>query len=195
LNSDEGLAKAVNRLIAERSKLKRTHASFFLAPRGFKVYEENDVALEFVRWLEGNGNESISSIDRGDDPPDIVLGLSDGRKFGLEVTELVNQAAIEADIRNDPSYDDELFNWDKDSTRPRIEERIAAKQPAAANLKGSYDRYIVLLYTDELLLTSTELASFIEGHAWPTYEGIDASYVLGSYEPSNGYPVTELFST
>ena len=193
--SEQYLEEEFRKLVARKGALRRKHASSFLASREDKEREEKGVAEEFVKWLEQQGSAQIKSIRKGDDPPDIILETVDNKLLAVEVTELVNQEAIDSQLADDPSYLAKLLDWSAETTPFRIEKCLQRKQLAAQSISHLYHRYIVLLHTAELILVASELERHIKGHEWPQFQGIDAAYVLGSYEPGFGYPVTELFCT
>lgn len=150
---EESLAAEFRKLRNSKSRLARKHASFFEAGRDYQCIMELEVARELADSLVASGSMEIEEVTPGDDPPDCIFILADGRKFAVEVTELVNRVAIEAHVKNNYSvYRQELFDWDQNSTRDRIMERLAAKSKSAIKYHADHDQSIVLMYTDEMML-------------------------------------------
>lgn len=193
---DDEIIMGLNRYIEDQKYIKRTHASFFYAGRKYKGIAEEAIAEEFAPSFEKSYGVTVKKIVQGDDPPDIVFEADRGKRYGIELTELVNKAAITAKIKNDDAlYSRELLNWNQQNTCERIESLLNAKQLAAENVSGLYERYIVLIHTDETMLTSNQVSRYVSGHTWPQYSNIDDAYIICSYEPGNDYPVIALFGT
>jgi len=194
--NDEEILRGIERYIADQKHVKRRHASFFYAGRKYKGIGEASIAQEFVPSLERILGISVDRVVNGDDPPDIVFEVNDIRKFAIELTELVNPKAITAQINKDDAlYAAECLNWDSTNTCERIESLLGKKQSVAEKIAISYERYTVLIHTDETMLTSYQVSRFVSGHKWPEYSNIDDAYVICSYEPGNGYPVIKLFGS
>lgn len=119
---------------------------------------------------------------RADDPPDCEA-LVNGECCGIEATELVHQKALKRSV----SGDQELhFIWDKESLCKELQARIARKDRGAANTKGGpYQRYILLMYTDELFLDRSSVERFLEDASFRATLITDAFLGL-SYDPSIG---------
>src|SRR2546425_10336973 len=92
--SDE--EREVAQLMREALRRSRGHASFFeWAPN--RDLEEWGVATHFRESLEHRGEllfDRIISRGRGNDPPDCEAVGPDGKPIAIEVTELVDPAAI-----------------------------------------------------------------------------------------------------
>jgi hypothetical protein len=119
---------------------------------------------------------------RADDPPDCEA-LVNGVHCGIEATELVHQKALKRSV----SGDQELhFVWDKQSLCTELQARIARKDRGAANAKGGpYQRYILVMYTDELFLDRLSVERFLSDASFRATFITDAFLGL-SYDPSIG---------
>lgn len=175
---------------------KRKHANYFASPREHRVLGDISIAEEFSQYFEEAFDKNIVQIVPGDDPPDVIFDVDEERGFGIELTELVNQRAINAQINgSQEEYFSESLNWDSGKTIRRIECLLARKESGAQSIADSYQRYIVLLHTDEMMLANGYAEKFLLDHKWPDYENITDAYLLCSYEPGKGYPVIKLFGT
>jgi hypothetical protein len=88
--------------------------------------------------------------NRTDDPPDCEAVI-DGERCGIEATELVHQEALQ---RTKQSGQELHFVWDKENFCRELQSRITRKD-RADNVKGApYQRYILVIFTDEFFLTS-----------------------------------------
>jgi len=194
--NEEELRRGIEQYVDDQKRLSRKHASFFYAGRKYKGTDEISIAEEFVPTFERLFGIEVFYVIPGDDPPDIVFDVGGSRGFAIELTELVNQEAITAQIRNDQEwYAREQLNWNSQNTCDRIERILEKKQEGAQRVSRMYERYIVLLHTDEIMLTSNQVARFTYEQSWPAYPYIDDAYVICSYEPGKGYPVVKLFGT
>jgi len=57
---------------------------------------------------------------------------------------------------------------------------------------GKYTKLVVLLHTDEFEITSDAYSHVIEGHIFENLDNIYEAYMVYSYEPGKGYPVSVL---
>ncbi len=188
----ESICKFINSYTAS----KRKHANYFASPRKHRVLGDTSIAEEFSQYFKKAFDKNIVRIVPGDDPPDVIFDVDEERKFGVELTELVNQSAIKAQINgSQEEYFSESFNWDSEKTIRRIECLLERKESGAQNIADSFQRYIVLLHTDEMMLANGYAKKYLLGHKWPDYENITDAYLLCSYEPGKGYPVIKLFGT
>lgn len=195
MNEDE-LRRGIEQYVASQKRLARKHASFFYSGRTYEGIDEITIAEEFVPTFEAIFGLQVNNIIPGNDPPDIAFDVGGSKKFAIELTELVNQEAITAQIRNEHArYAQEQLNWNSHNTCERIECILWKKQKGAQKVSHLYERYIVLLHTDETMLVSNRVANYTSEHSWPAYPHIDDAYVISSYEPGKGYPVVKLFGT
>jgi hypothetical protein len=162
------------------TKKLRGYAGFFDWPD--KSAKEYGIAYEFIKALEREGGPRITSAQRhgsGDDPPDCTLITGTGQRWGLEITELVSQKAIEVTKRGGAAY----ATWPDSALIDRVGALIARKDIPAAKVKGGpYDRYVLLIHTDEFFLSAGRLQALLGNQIFKT-SLIDHVYVLVSYDP------------
>ena len=175
MNRDE-----IGKLIVEAVQRSRGHAEFFDWPD--KSVKEWGVATTFVEELERDCKVLISSVKLhpggANHAPDVQLTKNDGENWGVEITELVSQAAIEktkqGEIPDTEWLDEELV---------RAFHAIVARKDRPENVKGGpYDRYLLLVHTDEPELPFAQLAETLGRLDFQT-RLIDEIHVLVSYDP------------
>jgi hypothetical protein len=125
--------------------------------------------------------KSLAARPRGDDPPDCEALTPSGDKVAVEVTELVDGESIRRQVRTGCTppceYSKELF-------LERLEERLAAKRWNRSELKGGpYGICILVIHTDEMLLTHKDCRNWLVGHEVERREPWDRIYLLFSYSP------------
>lgn len=173
-------------------KLKRKHANSF--DWYDKPGKELGITNDFIVQIEKLENITFSNYGLGDDPPDIVLERDDGTKVGMEITELVNQKAIEKDIKRDPTYVEEYLSWDREKTINNISSIIQKKDNLCDRVAMLYEEIILLIHTDEPRLDSDTLKSYIRDTDWPTTKSVKKVYILVAYEPAKkGHTLMRLF--
>ncbi|KRR08268.1 hypothetical protein CQ12_37235 [Bradyrhizobium jicamae] len=147
--------------------------------------------------LEATGVQvdGLRSLDPND-PPDCEATL-DGQFSGVEVTELVHRPTLERSIKavrqrsrgEEPRKPEAYFDWHRDDLIAALQAMLNAKD--AAKLKRSYERYVLVIHTDEFFLDSDRVGSFLKGARFNT-SLITHAFLGLSYEPGKGYPVFEL---
>ncbi len=163
---------------------RRGYADFF----GWAIdrdLEEWGATMALSESLEGNGESFFSDLTRrgrGNDPPDLEAKDADGKRIAIEVTELVDGRAIQAYKRGDVHG---WADWSKDGFVSALAERIAEKGKRYATLKdGPYDGgYIIVIFTDELLLRIETVKKFLDGHTFARPDGVTRAFLLMSYDP------------
>jgi hypothetical protein len=138
--------------------------------------------------------DGLRSLDQ--DPPDCEATL-DGQFSGIEVTELVHQPTLERSIKavrqrsrgEEPQKPEAYFDWDRDDLIAALQELLDVKN--SAKLKRSYERYVLVIHTDEFFLDSGNVERFLKGASFNTTL-ITHAFLGLSYEPGKGYPVFPL---
>ena len=171
----------------EALRRSRGHASFFeWAPN--RDLEELGVATYFAESLGHRGEQVLSNVvsrGRGNDPPDCEAIAPDGTTVAIEVTELVDPAAIVA-FKHKQLY--EWSDWSPEKLQDALARRLVAKAARRKSLKGGpYGQYIVLIYTDEPMLPYDTAVTLLERAAFEACEDIDRAYLLISYDPKLEY--------
>ncbi|QNT25574.1 hypothetical protein [Ralstonia solanacearum] len=162
----------------------RGYADFF----GWAIdrdLEEWGVVTALGDSLEVNGESFFSDLERrgrGNDPPDLEAKDANGKRIAIEVTELVDGRAIQA-YKNGGVH--EWADWPKDAFVSALAERIAEKGKRYATLKGGpYDGgYVIVIFTDELMLTIGTVERFLDGHSFARPDGVTRAFLLLSYDP------------
>lgn len=126
--------------------------------------------------------DEIKRRGRGSDPPDCEAVDSQGNRIAIEATELVCPEAIQA-YKEGRICD--WADWPKDRFIAALAHRIATKGARYEKLKdGPYDGgYIILIYTDEPMLTMETVRGFLDGHVFGKPWGVTRAFLLLSYHP------------
>lgn len=190
------LAKALQLYNEANRHLKRRHANFFLTPRKYRSIGEINIASHLLAHLESsNIVTACISLQEGMDPPDVLARFIDERLWGIEITELVEQKAITAQINGNRSEHLDLnLSWTSGKIVDSIQTLITRKSAISPNVRKAYDCYVLLIHTDERALTPEKVMGAIKGVNWVRGNTIDNAYLLFSYNPQHKCcPVVTLF--
>jgi hypothetical protein len=111
--------------------------------------EEAFVMRDFVKTLKAKGESTFSNIKRFEpDPPDFIADAADGTTIAVELTEFVSAEAIRRAAKGKPVH----VEWNDDQFFRNMEE-IILKKDAKTFHGGSCSRVILLVYTDEYMVT------------------------------------------
>jgi len=133
---------------------------------------------------------------RRDDPPDCEAML-DRRWSAIEVTELVHEETLARSVKalkeraagGEPKKPEAYFEWTRTDLLRALQERVYAKD--VLRLKGGpYERYVLVIYTDELVLDGTTVDRFLKGATFHARSITDV--VVGVSYERGGYPVFRL---
>jgi hypothetical protein len=155
--------------------------------------------------LEAGGVHVVDLISRdpGQDPPDCEAML-DGRLSGVEVTELVHRPTLERSLRaielrkagKEPTRREAYFDWNRDALLSALQALIDAKDQPSKQKGGPYERYVLVIHTDEFFLDRDTVSRFLEGAQFRATFITDVFLGLSyhpSAEPEGGcYPVFRL---
>jgi hypothetical protein len=198
-------ATEVNRLHREAVAGARGYADFWHWPSDKRLAECGvvETLMAFLAAHEGWEPRTLAPAER--DPPDVVAVLADGRRVGVEVTEIVDHdmaarhgARQTAERRgNVPSptkaaSPHETARWKASALRTALEAAIRKKDVEASG--GPFDVYLVVMHTDETTIT-TAMANEATRPLRITARYVDAAYLVMSYHPDEvanfpgGYPV------
>jgi len=172
----------VGKILRQAAARARGYADFFDGPD--KSLKEWGIAQTFLEELQRNGGPKIRCGKQhpggANHAPDFQIITADGGIWGVEITELVSQKAIEATKRGEEVFAD----W-SDAQLIAQFDAIIAKKDDSSNVKGGpYDRYVLLAHVDEPILTQERLETALGGRTLRT-RLIDELYVLMSYQPTN----------
>lgn len=189
------LTKISNEILENLRKsdaLKRKHANFW----NFHKKTSKELSL-FSEILDQYQLDSGLSIVKwglcNEEPPDIFAELSDSSLHGIEITELVNESAIKAQINNQSDYYEELMRFNYQIAVNKLCEILLEKEKKLLLNKSNYDGLSLLIHTDEWLLKSEQFVD--KGHEiFPNGSAIfQKIYLLFSYEPDkNKCPLLRL---
>jgi hypothetical protein len=132
-------------------------------------------------------------VGKPSDPPDVVLKDASGSLVGLEITELVNPAAITAQVAGRPDYEAVALDLDEHDAVDLLHAMVVRKELAAVNVGPLFADYLLLFHCAEPWLPRRELASAITAYAWPPTRGIRAAYLMFDYEGLGRRPIVKLF--
>ena len=160
---------------------KRGYSDFFAWPgdRQLEEWAIVDSLKESLEKANAGFFNTIIARGRGNDPPDCEAILFGGGRVGLEVTELVDPAAIMA-FKNGNT--DHCAHWDQSKLIRAIAERLEVKD-VPNNVKGGpYDYYVLVIHTDEPVLNYDYTHPILSGHFFKYYTLIDRAFLLMSYD-------------
>jgi hypothetical protein len=181
----EQLAAMLNADLRNRRKYS---ASWEYPDRKVKEW---DVVDELLMSMHAEGDrryaKKVEPVD--DDWPDCVIQDSRGLEVGVEVTELVDQEAVEM---CEKEKEKKVYRaWSDQEVREKIEQILAGKDRKAHH-RNLYSKLILVIHTDEFELTSPRLFPILDAAVFPRPRNIDEAYLICSYEPRLGYPYRRL---
>lgn len=169
-------------LTSDRAKLKkRGYSDFFAWPvdRQLEEWAIVDSLKESLEKANAGFFNSLIARGQGNDPPDCEAIMSDGGKLGIEVTELVDPAAIMAYKNGNTGHRAE---WNEQKLIKSISQRLEAKE-VSKNIKGGpYESYMLVIHTDEPRLTFDYTYPILTGHTFKFYSLINRAFLLMSYD-------------
>jgi hypothetical protein len=154
--------------------------------------EEKGVVEDFIGAATNEDGYPFSQLivrERGEDPPDVEMRDDSGRRIAIEVTELVDQVSIQnavAGLRTP------YFPWTREEFLYKLTGRLASKDIGNRLKGGTYDEFIVLIYTDEYLLVESQVRTWLADHSFPRPSTIQRAYLSLGYSPDIGYPLIRL---
>jgi hypothetical protein len=168
--------------LRSNDRLRRKHASFW----NFHKKSSKELALfsEIFRRFEADYCSNVIGWNLCEnDPPDVFVNLADGRKIGIEITELVNEASIDAQISRPGEYSGELFRFGLDEACEEIRRIVRDKEEKLSPAVSDYDELALLIHTDEFLLRSDQFAPDASAQILEESRVFESVYLLFSYEP------------
>jgi len=134
--------------------------------------------LGAIKAKEGQHGIRTLSCNKTDPPDCIGIGLN-GEQIGFEVTELVDQATVEHNKHGHFDWKE----WKSAELQAELASRLQDKDGKQLQ-NGPFERYIVVIYTDEPLLRCEDCADILRGHRFGPFQQIDEAFLLFSPEPS-----------
>jgi len=148
-----------------------------------KSLKEWDIAQTFKEELERDCGPLIASelqLPGGYEhlSPDYQLTTHSGEVWGVEVTELVSEEAIEQTKRGK----NVVALWPDDVLVKKFRGIVAKKDSPKSISGGPYNRYVLLVHVDEFNLSAERFSAVLDEITFET-KLIDNIYVLVSYDP------------
>ena len=167
----------------------RGYAGYWEWPSDRKL-EEMGVGEALVRHLalsEGLNVRLARCLE--DDPPDIEMITENGRRMGIEVTELVDEKAAQRAryVKQTGEGSSAWAQWDAVRLTRELESRIARKDEKLAHCRCQFDEMILAIPTDEPMIT-LKLAETACSAAKGSTQNIDRIFLLLGYHPDNRNP-------
>jgi hypothetical protein len=161
-----------------------------------KSIGEHGAAIEILQRA-GVDVVDLASRPQNEDPPDCE-GRLDGKWSGVEVTELVHRKTLERSIKalkqraagHEPEQPEAYFVWERDDLIAAIQALIDGKDVAKVK-GGPYERYVLVIYTDEFFLSQEAVRKYLEGTTFRCQLITDVIIGL-SHEPGFGIPTFRL---
>jgi hypothetical protein len=156
-----------------------------------KPIGERGAAQEILREA-GCKVDGLISREVGLDPPDCEA-IVDGRWTGIEVTELVHRKTLERSLKalkqraigKEPERPEAYFIWNKDNLVSELQGHLNLKD--RAKLKGGpYERYILVIYSDEMFLDQESVSRFLKEAIFRTDMITDAFLGLSYHSSPDG---------
>jgi hypothetical protein len=160
---------------------KRGYSDFFAWPvnRQLEEWAIVDSLKESLEKANAGFFNSLVARGQGNDPPDCEANLFEGGKLGIEVTELVDPAAILAYKNGDTN---QFAEWGEDKLIKSIAHRLKTKDNSTNIKGGPYDQYILVIHTDEPLLSFDYTYPLLSNTRFQYYSLIDRAFLLMSYD-------------
>ena len=131
-------------------ELPRQHAS------SYNWHDKQQKEKGIVQTFLEHRGETHSFIDfemtaEGKDPPDAWVFESEGERTALEITELVNQSAIDAQIHGQQRYSAEQEKWsDPEYFQENVNKCVTEKDKKCEKLFADGRAVQLLLHSDEM---------------------------------------------
>lgn len=176
----------MNRDILEEVKryavMKRKHASFFNWHD--KRIKESGIVGDFLEPKNHNGIHDYISFNIPEaDPPDALVYRGDGSEVPLEIMELVNESAIDAQIHDKPTYSAECEKWDDIRYfESELNDRIQTKNDKCLKLFNQGKEVQLLLHSDEAWVEASCERHFEKGINIKEHN-FSAVWLMLSYSP------------
>lgn len=131
--------------------------------------------------LHGLGVDAASLAPVLNDPPDLSFRDAAGRLIGIELIEIVSEAAIHYELGRSADPESAYANWNAGDLPAKVRHLLAIKSRKLSAV-SDYDEKWVCMFTDEIMLTPEFVSAELQGVVMLA-EGIDAAFVMLSYGP------------
>lgn len=188
---DESTFKHIKNIIHSSYSHSQAYASYNDWPE--KQQQEIGAVLCLFESLEKQHQlQHLNLLPRGEgnDPPDCEAVDENHQRIGIEVTELVDEKTIRNQINGDPSN---WADWDRQKLLHKIHERIFAKDKPRKVKGGPYDKYILLIHTEEPGLPFQKAGKLLANTSFDNMALLDEVYLIFSFDEKLDYcPFIEL---
>ncbi len=171
--------------------LPRQHASYFNWHD--RQQKEKDIVQYFLEHQgEAHFFTEFEMTPEGEDPPDAWVCASEGERTALEITELVNQSAIHAQVRCSTTYSKEREKWSNSQYfQDKVNRCVTEKDEKCKKLFADGHTVHLLLHSDEMYVDA-----FYSQHLASGFKLIGTRFqsvwLLLSYTPGKGKPLVRL---
>ncbi len=180
----------ISRLLWEALDKQKGYASFFDWPD--KAIKERSVVKDLlyalqieerICWIRSLKSNPVRNV-----APDCI-GIDVGmRPIAIEVTELVDQATVERNRKGHADWKE----WGTEEFRATIRSKLKNKDGKQLH-GGPFDSYVVVLHTDEPLLSQKDCAAMLDDQKFGPFEKIKEAFLLFSHVPRRvSYPYIRL---
>jgi hypothetical protein len=183
----------MTRKIVEALKKQRPYAAYWEWPH--KPSKEAGIMRDFLASWERAGfprYEAVTALET--DPPDFIAETSSGSRVGIELTELVSEEAIRANVnaRRAGSEERTYRDWQPDAVLTVIQSNLDDKGAKQFH-GGPYAEIHVVIHVDEPVIGAAEYRPRLDGSVFSRPLALTRAFVLFSYDPSEGgCPLVEL---
>jgi hypothetical protein len=194
--TDDPDRETVLRLMREAIQTSRGYAGFWEWPdRSIAEVGAADVVMKFMRAADPTIDGVLAS--NPEDPPDVILTTADGRRIGIEVTELVDEEAVQRSRHRLHRGQELVYDWaewDVLRLSQSVLHLVGRKDRKLREARG-FDMMIVAIITDEPMIDVALARSALE-LCCPVVSSIGRAFLTLSYSPDadkavypEGYPV------
>jgi hypothetical protein len=180
--STEAEPELIALIRAAQQKSRPLNDFFTWAPA--RELEEFGVADQLRQSLELQGQDSFRALrvrGRGNDPPDCEAIDPLGSVVAIEVTELIDPSAI-ISFKKGSTYT--WADWSREKLILGVNHLLDVKANRYAALKGGpYDKYLVVIHTDEPMLPYDTARRMLGGYRFRSRPNVDRAFLLISYDP------------
>jgi hypothetical protein len=165
----------------------RGYADFFGWPPD-RDLEEAGVLDSLVESMKSDGvrfYSTLKSRGRQNDPPDCEGVDANRARVAIEITELVDGAAIHAVLHKQGGRKLNWRSWTKADFLRELADRIDAKDQRYPHLKGSPypGGYVIVIHTDEPMLSRSAVRGYLEDSRFPKPKHVSRALLVLSYDP------------
>lgn len=168
------------RIMADILASERGYVDFF--PSVDKPTRTWAVAQSFCEALDRRGGLKITGGEQhpfgASSAPDYELYMHNGETWGCAIADLISRQVTKLAKKGRSP----LTYWTDAELVAEFERRVAKKDKPGKVKPGDYDRYLLLVHVDDMILPAERLATVLGARVFQT-RLIDHIYVLVSYDP------------